>query len=986
MSRMKSVALTVFVASLLMGLLFDSAVAINKPVSSNVDTHLLVTTGQSKGQPSSTALDSPTEVWVDDSWNNQGDVDLYNPSLIFGYDAFNTIQGGIDGVSGSTVHILSGTYIENITVNKSVELSGAGAGSCFVYPLLSAPMPGAGSSLPDGASNLVLVQANDVTISGLTLDGDNPGLTSGVVVGGADLDARNGIITDHRIGIFNNLEIYEVTVKNIYLRGIYASSGGTFNFHYNTVQNVNGEANSIGIFNFGGSGFFDHNVVSDCNDAISSNHSKGCQFTYNTVTNSSSGIHTDNAGDAGGTADLIENNSVSNSPAGGYGIWVFVPYIAPLVNSNTISNVEIGLTYACSYSIVTPRFTNNIVDGMGKSNSTGLYVTTESWWWDSGDVTSIFENNYIIGNTDGAYIVAEAGFTNTLTLFNNSISGNANSNITNGTGAYGAGTFAINASGNWWGSNVPVTIAASLSSGIDYTPWFDTGADTGDPGFQGDFNALWVDDDSPQSGTVGRIQEALDAILSGGTVSVLAGTYIDNLIVAKPMILLGAGIGFSLVYPSLSAPNPGGAGSLPPDASNMVLVQAHNVSITGFTFDGDNPSLTSGVVAGGADLDARNGIITNHPLGLFNNLTVDHCAVRNIYLRGIYASSGGTFNFHHNIVDNVQGETASIGVFNFYGAGVFDHNTVSNCNDAIASNWSSGCTFTYNDVTNSGSGIHTDNAGNAVGSTADLIENNNISNSRVNGYGIFVFAPYLAPVINLNTITNVDVGLTCAGSYVSVTPQFTNNTVNGMGKANSAGVYVTTEIWGYTSGNVSVHFENNTISNLTEGVYLVGETGKTNSTTLLNNNILQNGLGISNGVGLTFGGGPNVGAVVSATQNTIANTVNATDNKAGNTYTQNCWSDWSGVGAYYVGGGGGNIDNNPSLHCGMGLCGDADGSSNVDISDAVYLIAYIFSGGTAPNPLGLGDATCDNIVDISDVVYLIAYIFSGGLAPCAACE
>jgi hypothetical protein len=64
--------------------------------------------------------------------------------------------------------------------------------------------------------------------------------------------------------------------------------------------------------------------------------------------------------------------------------------------------------------------------------------------------------------------------------------------------------------------------------------------------------------------------------------------------------------------------------------------------------------------------------------------------------------------------------------------------------------------------------------------------------------------------------------------------------------------------------------------------------------------------------------------------------------------------------------------------------GDANNDGSVDISDAVYLIAYIFSGGSAPNPLMSGDASCDGGVDISDAVYLIAYIFSGGPAPCSA--
>jgi hypothetical protein len=67
------------------------------------------------------------------------------------------------------------------------------------------------------------------------------------------------------------------------------------------------------------------------------------------------------------------------------------------------------------------------------------------------------------------------------------------------------------------------------------------------------------------------------------------------------------------------------------------------------------------------------------------------------------------------------------------------------------------------------------------------------------------------------------------------------------------------------------------------------------------------------------------------------------------------------------------------------LCGDASGDATVNISDAVYLIAYIFAGGSAPNPLLSGDANCDSAVNISDAVYLIAYIFAGGPAPCAGC-
>ncbi len=67
-------------------------------------------------------------------------------------------------------------------------------------------------------------------------------------------------------------------------------------------------------------------------------------------------------------------------------------------------------------------------------------------------------------------------------------------------------------------------------------------------------------------------------------------------------------------------------------------------------------------------------------------------------------------------------------------------------------------------------------------------------------------------------------------------------------------------------------------------------------------------------------------------------------------------------------------------------CGDADGSNIVTISDAVFLISYIFGGGPAPDPVLAGDADCSGIVTISDAVFLINYIFGGGPAPCSTCK
>ncbi len=62
--------------------------------------------------------------------------------------------------------------------------------------------------------------------------------------------------------------------------------------------------------------------------------------------------------------------------------------------------------------------------------------------------------------------------------------------------------------------------------------------------------------------------------------------------------------------------------------------------------------------------------------------------------------------------------------------------------------------------------------------------------------------------------------------------------------------------------------------------------------------------------------------------------------------------------------------------------GDPDGNGQISISDAVFLINYIFAGGPAPVPLLSGDADCSGAISISDAVYLINYIFAAGPAPC----
>ena len=71
---------------------------------------------------------------------------------------------------------------------------------------------------------------------------------------------------------------------------------------------------------------------------------------------------------------------------------------------------------------------------------------------------------------------------------------------------------------------------------------------------------------------------------------------------------------------------------------------------------------------------------------------------------------------------------------------------------------------------------------------------------------------------------------------------------------------------------------------------------------------------------------------------------------------------------------------------GSTMRGDADGSGTVNVSDAVYLVQYIFASGADPQPYyGSGDFDCDGVVNISDAVAIIAYVFASGEEPCDGC-
>src|SRR5262245_17514076 len=63
------------------------------------------------------------------------------------------------------------------------------------------------------------------------------------------------------------------------------------------------------------------------------------------------------------------------------------------------------------------------------------------------------------------------------------------------------------------------------------------------------------------------------------------------------------------------------------------------------------------------------------------------------------------------------------------------------------------------------------------------------------------------------------------------------------------------------------------------------------------------------------------------------------------------------------------------------LRGDANRDGTVDISDAIFMLTYLFLGGAKPTCEDALDADDSGLLELTDAVYLLSHVFLGATAP-----
>ena len=298
------------------------------------------------------------------------------------------------------------------------------------------------------------------------------------------------------------------------------------------------------------------------------------------------------------------------------------------------------------------------------------------------------------------------------------------------------------------------------------------------------------------------IQAGINAVASGGTVNVAAGSYIEDVIVNKPLALLGPNadinpntgsrVAEATVIPFTSDPDPFSATS-----EIVIYVSSSNVTIKGFTVDGDNTGIVSGItnLVTGPDVDAAEGIVSYEGVGL---IMISNNIIKNTSYSGVdfynYVSSAATADNHiqgnklQNIGHVAYGYGIGVLIYNNFYADISD-NVMTDVRVGIQTgnfeqpNPGSTQSLTRNTITSTKKGIfhnlHYSGASPLSISNNIISVQNEAGASRWDGIMVSSIQTSVGVVVANNTITATPVAQTTVGYQLWNDPTTLGVTITG---------------------------------------------------------------------------------------------------------------------------------------------------------------------------------------------------------------
>jgi hypothetical protein len=425
-----------------------------------------------------TGAPPPSEVWVDDDYC----ASCPNDGHTWGYDAFDSIQDGIDAVAGSTVNVAPGMYTERVVIDKPLTLLGAThtvnkngytvpadyAWDTSVESVINYPDP---TGLEKKLSQLVDILSSDVTFKGFVVqvlnarghfNGDNLFRVNAGIAGTGTL--QNIVVENNVLGPATNVTSQDGAYgrMNLYL------ASPTYPTHYQGITNSRFAGNKI----FGAEG--NGNNVFVWGSAENYGSPQNADYTGTVIEdNEIYGSHRSGIEIAGGVSNLtIRNNTIRNNSStnGGasdtnlkYGNGILVIRMGSDKTSPTARGAD-GLII--ENNGIYDNEKNAIYLGPINSNYTITGNDIRDNGWD-GIRVDLTEQYY-----GGAYPVYDK--TSGIEAHFNNISENTDHGVrVVGTPTNG---FVFDATCNWWGAvNGPGSFGPGsgdhVSGHVDYAPW-----------------------------------------------------------------------------------------------------------------------------------------------------------------------------------------------------------------------------------------------------------------------------------------------------------------------------------------------------------------------------------------------------------------------------------------------------------------------------------------------------------------------------------
>ncbi len=376
------------------------------------------------------------------------EVDSESIDALFNYiytpNTYYAIQDAINAASDNdTINVAAGNYTEQLTVDKSITLSGSNS-------IINAPsVLNAGSN---GEKSIITVEGTGVNaeISGFTISG-----TSSSDYGIFVRDNANANIHDN---IINSNSLLSIIVGRNFF-----STTGTATITNNTINGY--QKGAITVDNLNSNASISQNVINGMGptDSIAQNGIQISRGATGTIINNMISNHIW----TGIYSNAVDNNPTTDTKADGAAGILLYSSGSVTISGNTLTENQFGIWTVGTTD--TSIKNNNIIGFVPISNvfPTGIAIQdTDQWGATPISTNGSIMNNNIKDNDYGIVILKYGSLSPNIEVSYNSLTNNNLNplwtNVDNN----------LNAQNNYWGTDNATEIATKVVGNVNYAPWF----------------------------------------------------------------------------------------------------------------------------------------------------------------------------------------------------------------------------------------------------------------------------------------------------------------------------------------------------------------------------------------------------------------------------------------------------------------------------------------------------------------------------------